>query len=284
MIQDKAMLVILSISMWTARKYDKTVSKEIDDLHQAQDAGRYNKLLIDNDAMKHITSLAGDIRTYHYKVTLPWLDNGTRLLPSALYFDYCKQMETFKKQFDISVEHFISEYDGHKDAAFQTLGSMFKDSDYPEKESLRNKFSFETTFLPVPSEDDFRIELNNAEMEKIKHDLEKSTAKLTEASVTALWTRLKGVVTSLHAKLSDENAIFRNSLIGNIYELCHILPDLNITQDEGINTLSKEVMELLDGIGADTLRKDKKVRKEIAIESKSILDKMNGYANFTAEV
>ena len=39
MIQSRAMLANLSISQWTARKYDKSVSSEVEKAHAAHDAG-----------------------------------------------------------------------------------------------------------------------------------------------------------------------------------------------------------------------------------------------------
>src|SRR5438094_45147 len=40
-LHHSAMLAALNISQWTARKYDKNVSKEVEAKHQATDAGRF---------------------------------------------------------------------------------------------------------------------------------------------------------------------------------------------------------------------------------------------------
>ena len=54
-LADKAMVVTLSVSCWTARKQDKKVAEEVEAKHNARDAGRYNKLLIDK---QHLDLLA----------------------------------------------------------------------------------------------------------------------------------------------------------------------------------------------------------------------------------
>ena len=51
MIQDKAMLVSLKLSVWNPRKYDKDVTSEVNNHYQARDAGRFNKILIDLSEM-----------------------------------------------------------------------------------------------------------------------------------------------------------------------------------------------------------------------------------------
>ena len=71
-LSDKAMLVRLTISQWSARKYDKSASQEIIVNHHAKpDAGRFNKLLVNQAEIKKIEKIANTARIYHYKVTLP---------------------------------------------------------------------------------------------------------------------------------------------------------------------------------------------------------------------
>jgi len=82
-LNEKAMLVKLSVSQWTARKYDKKVSQEINDQYSAHDAGRYNKVLIAQEEIKKISKVASQARSFHYFNTLPWDDNGSRILPSV---------------------------------------------------------------------------------------------------------------------------------------------------------------------------------------------------------
>ena len=77
MITEKAMLVAVHISVWTAVKHDRKVSREVADQHGAhQGAGRYNKQLHGAQKLEELRSLAGQIRQHFYKVTLPWSDEG----------------------------------------------------------------------------------------------------------------------------------------------------------------------------------------------------------------
>ena len=72
MFDKRAMLVELTIRQWTARKHDRKVSREVDQGHGAQNAGRFNKQLIAKDALEKIAKKAGAIREFHYAHTLPW--------------------------------------------------------------------------------------------------------------------------------------------------------------------------------------------------------------------
>jgi hypothetical protein len=93
MITERAMLAAVHISIWTAIKHDRKVSRDVADQNGAhQGAGRYNKQLLRGaDKLDELRTLAGQIRQYFYKITLPWSDEGFRLLPSNFYFDLMAQ-------------------------------------------------------------------------------------------------------------------------------------------------------------------------------------------------
>jgi hypothetical protein len=102
MITQRAMLAAVHISIWMATKYDRKVSRDVANQHGAQErAGRYNKQL---------RTLAGQIRQHFYKITLPWSDEGLRLLPSHFYFDLTARMREFKAEFSSGVDQFLDIY------------------------------------------------------------------------------------------------------------------------------------------------------------------------------
>jgi hypothetical protein len=84
MITERAMLAAVHISIWTAVKHDRKVSRQVADEHGAPEtAWRYNKKLLSGAArLADLRSFAGQIRQSFYKITLPWSDEGYRLLPA----------------------------------------------------------------------------------------------------------------------------------------------------------------------------------------------------------
>ena len=66
MITERAMLAAVHISIWTAIKHDRKVSREVAEQHAAYaGAGRYNKqLLREADRLESLRSLSGQIRQY----------------------------------------------------------------------------------------------------------------------------------------------------------------------------------------------------------------------------
>ena len=99
MITERAMLAAVHISIWTAVKHDRKVSREVAERHGAYDgAGRYNKqLLREAERLESLRTLSGQIRQYFYKITLPWSDEGFRLLPAHFYFELTTKMREFEQ-------------------------------------------------------------------------------------------------------------------------------------------------------------------------------------------
>ncbi len=87
-----AMLVSLRISAWSGRLHDRRASNHVAAHHEASaGAGRYNKRLLPKSAFAALTATASKARTTYYEQTLPWDDQGFRLLPVANYDEQIEQ-------------------------------------------------------------------------------------------------------------------------------------------------------------------------------------------------
>ncbi len=133
MITERAMLAAVHISIWTAVKHDRKVSRQVADEHGAPEtAGRYNKKLLSGAArLDDLRSLAAQIRQSFYKITLPWSDEGYRLLPAHFYFDWTQQMREFEAIFERKVEDFLALYPSYIEQVRPELNGLFREEDYP---------------------------------------------------------------------------------------------------------------------------------------------------------
>lgn len=272
MIQEQAMLVTLNISAWTARKFDGKVSKEVETANAATNAGRFNKLLADTRYTSPIQKAATAARSFHYENTLPWNNNGQRLLPNTNYFEYIGAINSFKQDFEAAVDAFLKVYetDVINDARHR-LGAMFNASEFPPSPELKAKFEFVLNIDPVATSD-FRLDLQAEEVEKIRTDYDRNLTTKIEATVTDLKQRLQDQVRAIRDKLSDKDAIFRDSLFGNLEDLLNIIPRLNVTGNPAITELCRDAKALLND--PDAVRGNEGLRGNTATEAANILDKM----------
>lgn len=278
MLQEKAILVDLTISAWTGRKYDRKASQKVADLYRADARlGRYNKVLVDPEEMKKIQAVANKARKFHYENTLPWNDYGTRLLPTKNHFQYTEALQGFKDEFFKITGDFLRKYPDLVEQARLRLNGLFRAQDYPDQRKMASKFRFEVKFNPVPHQGDFRVHLNRDEILKMQKKLEESLKKAEEKAVQDMWQRLYDTVSRLLERLDNPNSVIRDSLITGLTGLVELLPRLNFTEDPNLERMYREVEQRLCRYSAGELRADTRARQRTALAASQILDAMSGY-------
>jgi len=277
-LSEKAMLVRLSISGWSARKYDRKISEEVADQHGAdRDVGRYNKCLVAQEAVKNYQKVSNEARIFHYENTLLWKDSGERILPAANFDFYSHKMREFKSKYEVEVRTFVYVYPTLKDQAKQKLNGLYNEADYPPASEIDRKFGFYTQIDPLPNEDDFRVALQNNDILKIREDIRSRVIDAEGRAMRDLWNRLHTCVDHMATTLKDPDAKFKNSMVGNITELCALLPRLNISGDPNLETMRKEVEAKLASIDPQSLRDNDYERLKAQQEADAILKAMSGY-------
>jgi hypothetical protein len=273
-LNDRALLVQLSISQWTARKYDKKATKEVTNANGAtMDAGRFNKALLPmNDLLDNVHKKATLIRTEFYTNTLPWGMEGTMMLPSANYLSFMTDYRKQKSDWQYLVNQFVQGYDQLVSDARRTLGSLYNAADYPQRWEVAAKFDMDMAVFPVPSSD-FRVSIGSDELSRIQQDVEQRVKASQQKAMTEVWTRLYDRVKHMAEKLADPKAIFRDSMLENTREICALLPRLNFTDDPDLETMRQQVEATLLK-HPEALRNDPDLRRDTAAEAKKIMDAM----------
>jgi len=277
MITERAMLAAVHISIWTAIKHDRKISREVAEQHGAYaGAGRYNKqLLREAERLESLRALSGQIRQYFYKITLPWSDEGYRLLPAHFYFELTTKMRAFEQAFAQQVEEFLAVYPSYIEQVRPALNGLFREEDYPSTDKLRNKFGVKLEVLPIPSGNDFRVTLSEEEQARVAREIDENVRQSLQKGTEDLWTRLKGVVTHMVERLNEPESRFHASLVTNICELVELLPRLNVNQDEELNRFAGEIRDRLCGFTTRDLKKNEVLRAATANDAAQILTEMD---------
>jgi len=284
-ISTRAMLVDLSIKQWAAAKHDKKVSREVADNHGNDVAmGRFNKQLLGKGALETIKKIAGAARTEHYKRTLPWSEDGARILSSTGYFDYSQKMREFQYEWENAVRDFEHDYPQFVSEARARLNGLFNDTDYPSVGAIADKFAFGYNVFPLPSANDFRVDLGNSETERIKRDLQTQLDATLDKAMEDVWGRMRDVVSHMCERLRaynvDANGVsnpFRDSLVQNVRDLVELLPSLNVTNNGNIADFSERINRELTKYSAESLRVSDHARNEVASAAETILKQMGDF-------
>jgi len=285
-ITERAMLIKVSVHQWTARRHDQKVSREVAEHHGSEERmGSYQKDLIDKDRLSEISALASQIRTVLFGRTLPWLDAGTRILPSAFYFDTMAELKALIHKRDEAVRVFLGQWEAIVADARVRLNGLFNEEDYPNPNRLRRAFAVELTTFPIPAAGDFRVDLGSEAQAEVQAQIETRVAELLDAATRDLWHRIHAVVSHMVERLrayavSPEGKIlstFRDSLVDNIRELTALLPGLNIAGSADLDRMAKELDEALCGYDASQLRENTDLRNTVATRAEHILHEITSF-------
>ena len=280
-----AMLVELSVSQWTARKLDRSVSDELVANKQAQDKGaaRVNKhLLAGRNELEVISKFVTQTRDIVYDNTLPWSDSGIRLLPSAKFMEFNAKLQEAEDKFYGLVTEFVQVYPSLITAQAMALGDMFKRDDYPHPDDIEHRFRFSVNYMPVPASGDFRVDIGNDAQEELKNKLAKLADERVENAVKDIKTRLLDHLKRMSDRLTVDMVAgeskprkFHDSLLEGAHDLCDLAGSLNIINDPQLEDARKSLKQIINGVDVKDLRKDMPTREDIKSQVDDVLSKFS---------
>ena len=273
-----AMLAALNISQWAGRKFDRGASSELTMSKGAQaDAARVNKLLMSKEALAPIQTVANEVRAEFYRRTMPWGDNGERILPALSYQEFAQYVSDKQREFESAVAGFIGDYKRFVEESRFRLQSLFDLNDYPQPGQIADKFRLHLSVRPIPTEDDFRVSLSQDVEDNIRQQVRADIDRLTGEAVQHLWQQVGDMLVTIRDRLSDPDARFKSAMINNFLQLVGDLDKLNVANDPKLDDLRNDVeRELLCLRDPEALRKDPATRKQAVADTQKVIDKFGG--------
>jgi len=265
-IASSACLSELSISQWGGRKKDRKASKEVTANNNAASgvANVHKKLLGDCPELDAVHKMTGNIRNMHYAMTMPWSDIGMRLLPTKQYFNYHKQMTEMENEWYKTVEAFLNSYNWEISKAEAKLGNLFYRDEYPTVDTLKGKFSFNLTYIPIPETGDFRIDIGNEAKAEIVRGYGEYYSRQIKNAMDDIWSRLYSALNKMSERLdytnSDNKKIFRDSIVSNVVDIIGLLDTCNVTGDSQMSAARLKLEEAMYSVTPDALREDDYLR------------------------
>lgn len=283
-LSERAMLATLNIRRWQAALTDKKITTEVATHHavSAKRAGKYRKNAIDVEAPSFmaVVGAASELRNKHYFYTLPWSQDGARILTTAIFEEYSAEMRKLRRAFERTVKAFVDDYPLLKLAAKRELNGMYNEADYPT--NIAAKFGVDMLFMPLPDSEDFRASLSEGTVAEIKEGIQAELQRTTQLAMREPYERLYAHITRMVERLSDHKAVFRDTLVTGLADLCAILPGLNFTGDERLDDLRKRAEKMIVNVDPQHLREVPAIRRSVARQAAEIQQLMAGFMGAAA--
>jgi hypothetical protein len=281
-----AMLGSLNVSVWEGRKKDKGIEQEIADNKGARSkraTSVHKHLFVDCPPLEAIKSLRGEARIWFNKYTLPWDDNGRRLIPTAIYFEMQQEMANFETRFNKLVQSFVQVYSVEISKQAFERGSMFNRDEYPKVEEIADKFRFSINETPVPLAGDFRVDIGNEALKELQERCEADTQMRLKGAMAGAWERVKDQVEWVLDRMTavldhDPDAVeeikeyddagnvvkldikkkrrpkLHESMLDQGLETCGLLRDLNVTNDPDLEEARRMLEKALVHVDMKSLK------------------------------
>lgn len=284
-IRNTVLLYRPSLSVWAARKKDKSESVKVNAQAGAIDgAANVNKqLLPECHELEAVQKWANSFRTFVYLRTETWDDSGWRCGHALAHMDFMAEAGDRITEGYALVDALVAAYPKlFADAKFK-LNHMFNAADYPTEHEVRSKYHFSIEVQPIPAAEDLRIVdgIPPAEVDKLVSEAVAHTEARLQAAMAGAYQKLYDVVVKLANTLEayGDKTIkkFNDSLIENIDALIAVMPALNLTNDPVLAALAHDAQQLT-GYALVDLRRDDAVRAAAITEARALAAKFHGLA------
>lgn len=284
-IKDNALLVSLSVGKPQLTAKDAKATADAERANDAAGAGQYRKDLYPKHLVAPILTVESSARAFIEQNTYPW-NRGERLLPTVRFVDFMERFGRYEVEFNQCVTAFLNNWTGVLQQAQNQQGKLFNASAYPDVSDLRSDFRFRVVFRPVTDMNDFRVAMQEGELDVVRKAVEEQMADSMNELLRAPLERLRAAVQRLHevagkpdrVVTTDKGGdvrppIFRDTVVGNISDEIAMLHDFAAMLPDEHLSLAKDVADALPH--PEQLRADPARRAEARKDMGALLDRIN---------
>lgn len=279
-ISKRALLARLATGGWKGSTVDKDVTEEVRENHNAGEGhGRYVKNLLAPEASTAVRAIRKAVREYHIRHTLPWQDTW-RLLPVDKYDAYKRQIAIYEEKMVAARRDLAEQLPHWKEEARERLGTAFVEEDYPTPEQLAACWTIDVEYAQVPDAKHFIADVAADERAEITENIQRQLEARVAGAVTNLYHRIAGVIEWIEKALDKE--LFSTALHKKVADICDLVPQLNITNDPGLDAVVETLRAAFAGTDPKELRPKAKgydggKRQVVSDAVTALRERMGGY-------
>ena len=286
-IKNHALLVSLSVNKPQMTKKDAKATRDAEDANNAHGAGQFRKDLYPKTLVQPILTVESSARAYIESMTYMWA-RGEYLLPTSKFMEFTERIGKYQLEFDQCVTAFLNNWSNVMTQAQAAQGELFDANAYPDLSELKSDFRFRVNYRPVTDAGDFRVQMQDDEMDALRAEVEEATKESMNNMLRAPLERLKEVVQRLNdvTAKTDREAInkktgaietrppiFRDSVVDNIMDEINLLHAFADVMPDSVLSLAKSIADTTPH--PQQLRDDPEVRKDVNVQTAALLDSIN---------
>ena len=290
-IKNHALLVSLTVNKPQMTQKDDKATRDAERANNAHGAGQFRKDLYPKHLVQPILTVESSARAYIEGTTYMW-SRGEYLLPTTKFMEFTERIGKYQLEFDQCVTAFLNNWSNVLQQAQNQQGALFDPSAYPDLSDLKAQFRFRINYRPVTDAMDFRVELQEAELDALRTEVEQATRESMEAVLKEPLQRLREVVAKLNEVTAKTDRavvnkktgatevrapIFRDSVCENIAEEINLLHAFAGILPNDVLDMAKTVADAVPH--PQQLRDNPDKRKEVNIQTAALLASIDNMLN-----
>ncbi|MBZ0145369.1 MAG: hypothetical protein K8F56_17505 [Rhodocyclaceae bacterium] len=272
-LEDSTIVVHLNLQVPTGLKRLPNIERSIAEMTSAETRRvRASKRILDSPLIARGRTLVSALRAAHYEITLPWQQDGRRLLPLRFHTRHTELISRAQDELARLRSEVRSEYTNLIEHDQATLGTLFNPGDYPSAEKLAARFRIECQSEPLTDTRDLRIALPSEEIDKLRLQIEQQRSIALAEATESLWRQLEESIGRLTESLGDPRARLYSATLRNLLDLCSRLDGLNVAGDRQLAEMQKKLLADFSELDLEAARKQPGVRQSAAAAARVHLD------------
>lgn len=241
------------------------------------------KSILDSEELRNVSHYDHETRRWIKRRSTPFelLGGGIYLLPVDFLQDVYAYLENRETGRAGLISKFEDVYPEKIKEAKKRLGKLFDATEYPSARAVKDAFQMTFRIVEWGTPEKKLRAISKAMYEKEAKKAEQEWTNATEQIRDALRASMGDLVTHLVERLGGAEdgkpKRFRESTLKNVQEFLDLFEKRNLTQDGELAKLVVKAKKIVEGVDAESLRDDEKLRGQVVkqfAEIKTVMDGM----------
>lgn len=268
---------------------DDGASELLVETYQAKDrksvAAKIQLINQNAKSVRRVKATAQAMRQLLYHYGMPWGSREGQLIPLNIRPKFEKEFNRLKQNHEEAKQDYFNDYPllvaaREKD---NELGTLFRYSNYPAIDQIKNMFRCDLIYTPIPASGHFLADVTDEMKENLDRSVSNRITVACNSLVDRVEKRLVEYVDTLEGYTGGRNGRFTDTLVSNLRDVGNLIKELNFTNDPNIDRLSFEVGRIAR-FSADSLREADYCRDAVVSEGKTLLSRLEAYKKLDHEV